>query len=175
MMMKDAFSQVTKYSSFVIPKLLHLVMEYKRKTRGKYPVFQPTKAIQGVSDVLLFHRIDIGYSMKCIKSSLVVWQMSTFILNVQIWVIQENFWVWQNSTLIPLQLPERQEMDNCGWFCTCTGLLVCLLLRQKHNTLLDLNTASFILLSFQKAIQESIKYILFLSLCYLNFCTVSLQ
>lgn len=71
-MVKDTLSQVTKYSSFVIPMLLHLVMEYKRKTRGKYPVFQPTETIQGVSDVLVFCRVDTEYAIKCIKSSLVV-------------------------------------------------------------------------------------------------------
>lgn len=31
--------------------------------------------------------------MKCIESSIVVWQMSALLLNVQIWIIHENFWV----------------------------------------------------------------------------------
>lgn len=59
-MMKDALPQVIKYSWFEIPMLLHLKMEQKRKTRGKYPVFQPARAVQGESVVLVFHRVYIG-------------------------------------------------------------------------------------------------------------------
>lgn len=49
------------------------------------------------------------------------------------------------------------------------GLLVCPLLRQKSNTLLDLDTISFSLLPFPKAIQDGIKY-----LC-IKFCTACPQ
>lgn len=53
--------------------LLHLEMEYKkRKTRGKHPVFQPAQAVQGISVVLVFHRIYIEYLMECIESSIVI-------------------------------------------------------------------------------------------------------
>lgn len=69
-------------------------MEYKRRTRGKKSlVFQPAQAVQGVSDMWVFHRIYIRHLMNYIESSVDVWQMSTFFLTVQAWIIHGNFWV----------------------------------------------------------------------------------
>lgn len=41
----------------------------------------------------VFHRIYIRYLMNYIESSVDVWQMSTFFLTVQAWIIHGNFWV----------------------------------------------------------------------------------
>lgn len=83
-------------------------MELKknRKTRGKYPVFKPDDVVQGVSDVLVLHSVYIGYKLtdECLLSS-------STLKSAEYTTVSESV---QNSTLIPLQLLEREEVANCG-------------------------------------------------------------
>lgn len=126
--------------------LLHLEMEYKkRKTRGKHPVFQPAQAVQGINVVLVFHRVYIEYLMECIESSIVIWQMSIFLLNVQIWIIHKNFWVCPKLNLNTIASSWKKR-DRQLW------LILVLKQQYRHSN----TNASLVLFDLEGHLRHSI-------------------